>query len=67
MNTAFSSKIPDVALGPVAAADPLWPPNLGTLRTVAVFGPLPQAVSAHALTMPANAGKSIDDLMLGKK
>jgi lysophospholipase L1-like esterase len=67
MNTAFSSKIPDVALGPVAAADPLWPPNLGTLRTVPVLGPLPQAVSAHALTMPANAGKSIDDLMLGKK
>jgi lysophospholipase L1-like esterase len=55
MNTAFSSKIPEVALGPVAAADPLWPPNL------------PHAVSAHALTMPANAGKSIDDLMLGKK
>jgi lysophospholipase L1-like esterase len=56
MNTAISTKIPDVALGPVAAADPLWPPNL-----------VPHAVSAHALTMPANAGKSIDDLMLGKK
>jgi lysophospholipase L1-like esterase len=56
MNTAISTKIPDVALGPVAAADPFWPPNL-----------VPHAVSAHALTMPANAGKSIDDLMLGKK
>ena len=56
MNTAISIKIPDVALGPVAAADPLWPPNL-----------VPHAVSAHALAMPANAGKSIDDLMLGKK
>jgi lysophospholipase L1-like esterase len=56
MNAAISTKIPDVALGPVAAADPLWPPNL-----------VPHAVSAHALTMPANAGKSIDDLMLGKK
>ncbi len=56
MNTAISTKIPDVALGPVAAADPLWPPNL-----------VPRAISAHALTMPANAGKSIDDLMLGKK
>ena len=56
MNSAFSSKIPDVALGPVAASDPLWPPNL-----------VPHAVSAHALTMPANAGKSIDDLFLGKK
>jgi hypothetical protein len=56
MNAAISTKIPDVALGPVAAADPLWPPNL-----------VPHAVGAHALTMPANAGKSIDDLMLGKK
>jgi lysophospholipase L1-like esterase len=64
MNTAISTKIPDVALGPVAAADPLWPPNLGGVATI---GPIPHAVSAHALTMPANAGKSIDDLMLGKK
>jgi len=56
MNTAISTKIPDVALGPVAATDPFWPPNL-----------VPHAVSAHALTMPANAGKSIDDLMLGKR
>jgi len=64
MNTAISTKIPDVALGPVAAADPFWPPNLGT---VPVFGPIPHAVSAHALMIPANAGKTIDDLMLGKK
>jgi lysophospholipase L1-like esterase len=56
MNAAINTKIPDVALGPVAAADPFWPPNL-----------VPHAVSAHALTMPANAGKSIDDLMLGKR
>jgi lysophospholipase L1-like esterase len=56
MNTAISTKIPDVALGPIAQADPFWPPNL-----------VPHATSAHALTMPANAGKNIDDLMLGKK
>jgi lysophospholipase L1-like esterase len=56
MNTSISTKIPDVALGPIAAADPFWPPNL-----------VPHSVSAHALTMPANAGKSIDDLMLGQK
>ena len=56
INAAINTKIPDVALGPVAASDPLWPPNL-----------VPHAVSAHALTMPAGAGKSIDDLMLGKK
>jgi lysophospholipase L1-like esterase len=56
MNASFSSKIPDVALDPIAASDPLWPPNL-----------VPHAISAHALTMPASAGKSIDDLMLGKR
>jgi hypothetical protein len=56
MNGAINTKIPDVALGPVAAADPFWPPNL-----------VPHAVSAHALTMPSNAGQSIDDLMSGKK
>ena len=56
MNSSFNSKIPDIVLGPVAASDPLWPPNL-----------IPHAVGAHALTMPANAGKSIDDLFLGKK
>jgi lysophospholipase L1-like esterase len=56
MNTAINTKIPDVALDPIAASDPLWPPNL-----------VPHAVSAHALTMPASAGKSIDDLLLGKR
>src|SRR5258708_893900 len=56
MNSSINTKIPDVALASVAAADPLWPPNL-----------VPHGVSAHALAMPANAGKSIDDLMLGKK
>jgi lysophospholipase L1-like esterase len=56
MNASFKSNIPDVALGPVAAADPYWPPNL-----------VPHTVAAHALTIPASAGKSIDDLMLGKR
>jgi GDSL-like Lipase/Acylhydrolase len=56
MNAAFKSSIPDVALGPIAAADPFWPPNL-----------VPHGVSARALTMPASAGKSIDELMQGKK
>src|SRR5271156_435654 len=28
MNSSISTTIPDVALGPVAAADPLWPPNI---------------------------------------
>jgi lysophospholipase L1-like esterase len=56
MNSSINTKIPDVTLGTVAAADPFWPPNL-----------VPHAVGAHALSMPASAGKSIDDLMLGKK
>jgi hypothetical protein len=56
MNAAFKSSIPNVALGPIAATDPFWRPNL-----------VPHGVSAHALTMPASAGKSFDDLMQGKK
>ena len=28
MNASISTKIPDVPLGPVAATDPFWPPNL---------------------------------------
>lgn len=56
MNATINTKIPDVSLAPVAAADPLWPPNL-----------LPLPAAARPLMMPANAGKSIDDLMLGKK
>jgi lysophospholipase L1-like esterase len=57
MNASFSSKIPDVALGPVAAADPFWPPNLVPQL------PLP---IVHVLTMPSNAGKSMDVLLQGK-
>jgi lysophospholipase L1-like esterase len=56
MNTTISTKIPDVPLASVAASDPLWPPNL-----------LPHPAAARPWMMPANAGKSIDDLMLGKK
>ena len=55
MNTAFNTKIPDVALGPIAAADPFWPPNL-----------VPHA-RGRALMIPANAGKSVDDLFKGKQ
>jgi lysophospholipase L1-like esterase len=56
MNTSFNTKIPDVALGPVAAADPFWPPNL-----------VPHGISAHAMTMPANAGTSVDGLFKGPR
>ena len=49
MNSKNGTKIPDVNLGAVAAADPLWPPNL----------------APHALrgaVMPAGAGKGVEDL-----
>jgi lysophospholipase L1-like esterase len=55
MNSTISTKIPDVSLASVAAADPLWPPNL-----------LPHPAATRPFMMPANAGKSFDDLMLGK-
>jgi lysophospholipase L1-like esterase len=55
MNTSMNTKIPDVPLGPVAAADPLWPPNLAALPA-----------ARRPMMMPANAGKSVD-WMLGKK
>jgi lysophospholipase L1-like esterase len=55
MNTSMNTKIPDVPLGPVAAADPLWPPNLAALPA-----------ARRPMIMPANAGKSLD-WMSGKK
>jgi lysophospholipase L1-like esterase len=49
MNSKNGTKIPDVNLGAVAAADPLWPPNLS-----------PHAVRGAA--MPAGAAKGVEDL-----
>jgi lysophospholipase L1-like esterase len=58
MNTAISTKIPDVPLSPVAATDPYWPPNLATQV----------APSARPRIMPANAGKAIAPILgVGKK
>ena len=56
MNTAISTKIPDVPLGPVAATDPFWPPNLATQV----------APSARPRIMPANAGKQISAILRPK-
>ena len=56
MNTAISTKIPDVPLGPVAATDPFWPPNLATQV----------APSARPRIMPANAGKQISAILSPK-
>ncbi len=51
MNTAFKSTIPDVPLAPIAAADPLWPPNLA------------KTTAAHTM-IPANAGLAVNQLLL---
>jgi len=53
MNSAMGTKIADVSLTAVAAADPLWPPNLA------------RGFARRPMMMPSIAGKSIDDLMLG--
>ena len=50
MNAAFGTKIPDLALAPIAAADPLWPPNISSHLTPAVI--------------PANAGMTVNDAFL---
>jgi lysophospholipase L1-like esterase len=55
MNATINTKIPDVPLASVAAADPLWPPNL-----------LTHPAATRPLIMPSSAGKTIDDLMLSK-
>jgi lysophospholipase L1-like esterase len=58
MNAQIKTKIPEVALGPVAAADPYWPPNIV---------PVGVPPSARPRMIPANAGKALDSFMLGKK
>jgi lysophospholipase L1-like esterase len=55
MNTSIKTTIPDASLSAIAAADPLWPPNLA------------HTVSGHALMIPSGAGKSVDPLFVGKK
>jgi lysophospholipase L1-like esterase len=55
MNAGIGTKIADVNLVPVAAADPLWPVNL------AHHADLP---AIQAQVIPINALRSIDNLML---
>ncbi len=52
MNAGIGTKIADVNLATVAAADPLWPPNLST-----------HAVSGTGMMMPAEAGRSLDVIL----
>lgn len=54
MNVSFGTKIADVDLSAVAAADPLWPPNL--LKTT----------GGKAVTMPASAGQASDWMASGR-
>jgi len=54
MNASFGTKIADVNLSAVAAADPLWPPNL--LKTT----------GGKAVTMPPNAGHASDWMAAGR-
>jgi lysophospholipase L1-like esterase len=51
MNAAFKTTIADVPLAPIAAADPLWPPNLAK-------------TTGGKTAIPANAGKAVTDLLL---
>jgi lysophospholipase L1-like esterase len=56
MNAGINTKIADVPLGPVAAADPYWPPNLATQA----------APAARPRIIPATAGKAIAALLSPK-
>jgi len=56
MNAGINTKIADVPLGPIAATDPYWPPNLAV--TV--------GSAARPRIIPSNAGKAIAAI-IGKK
>lgn len=57
MNAAFKTSTADVNLATVAAADPLWPPNLAKTVTAAKPG-------YGMMAMPASAAKSLNQIML---
>ena len=61
MNAAIKTTIPDVPLGPVAAADPLWPPNFAQTTGGKAAG---NSSAVPALIIPANAGLSVNNLLL---
>jgi lysophospholipase L1-like esterase len=49
MNASMNTKIPDVALAPIAATDPLWPPN--------------HVPHARPLIMPASAVHQVETIL----
>jgi len=59
MNASFKSSIADVNLATVAAADPLWPPNLAAN---------PTARSSNGLmALPGAAAKSLDAILMPER
>ncbi len=54
MNANMGTKIPDIDLGPIAATDPLWPPNL-----------VPHTIAAKPMAAPTTMGRKTDNVMLG--
>ncbi len=57
MNASFKTTIPDVDLGPIAAADPLWPPNL-------VPNAAPGVHKATMIALPADAARALQQILL---
>jgi lysophospholipase L1-like esterase len=57
MNASFKTTIPDVALGPIAAADPLWPPNI-------VPNAAPGLRPATHIALPAEAARSLNQILV---
>jgi lysophospholipase L1-like esterase len=57
MNASFKTTIPDVVLGPVAAADPLWPPNV-------VPNAAPGVRPASLFALPADAARNLNQILL---
>jgi lysophospholipase L1-like esterase len=54
MNSSMGTKITDIDLGSITAADPLWPPNL-----------VPHAIATTPMAAPTTLGSKKDNIMLG--
>lgn len=61
MNAAFKSSIADVNIATVAAADPLWPPNLAATTAASAK----KGTGLNAL--PGSAAKSLKEILSRKK
>jgi lysophospholipase L1-like esterase len=54
MNAAIKTSIPDVPLAPIAAVDPLWPPNLAATTGGKTAIPASAGLAVNALLVPKN-------------